>query len=171
MSCPLVDALGQLRASSSAITLSARDRAVQREKNRVRCAWRRQGHARAARRDRDHAWPTCRQRCPLSARTRARTPCTGFAADGRLHRRSSPDCDPGASCCLCDACIPPSRAGHPRDAGFFRGIDPCDEIPSRYRYPSAWRDPRRRLAGIHIHPVRRGRVPSRAGGRQGGAPA
>ena len=161
---PLADVVGRLSTPRSATNLPARDPAVQGEKNRVRCQ-RPRCHVRFVRHDRDEAWPA------FSDRTRARERREGLAAEGRLRRRSSPDRDAGASRCPCDACIAPSRAGHPGDACFFRRIDPCEEIPPSYRSRSASRDPRRWLARIHIHPVRRGCVPSRARGRQGGVPA
>ncbi len=55
------------RASRRVIRRPARDRAVQRWRNRVRCRWRRR-HARAAQRDRHNLW---RRWCPLGARTRS----------------------------------------------------------------------------------------------------
>ena len=215
MSVPLADARGRLRSSRNAINRSTRAPAVQREKNHVRCAWRRR-HARAARRDCDDARHTWRRRCPLSARPRSRDeaclprtaidrrdavtrsrddrrqtrahtstatimptcgarrvrePREGLAKDGRLRRRSSPDRDAGASRCPCDACILVARAGYRGDVRFLRRVDPCDEILPTRRHRSASRDPRRRLARIRIHPIRRGRVPARARARQGGAPA
>jgi hypothetical protein len=161
---PLADVVGRLRTPRSATNLPARDPAVQGEKNRVRCP-RPRCHVRFVRHDRDEAWPA------FSDRTRARERREGLAAEGRLRRRSSPDRDAGASRCPCDACFSTSRAGHPGHACCLRPVDPCDEIPPTRRHRSAVRDPRRWLARIRIHPIRRGRVPPRARARQGGAPA
>ena len=212
---PVADLLGCLRTPSTAINRPARDRAVQREKNRVRWAWRRH-YARAVRRDRADAWHTWRRWCLLRARTRScdqaylprtvidsgdavtrsrgdrprtrartstaiiPTPCEahsareareGLAGYSRLRRRSSLDCDAGASRGPCDACLSASGADRPGGACGLRPIHPCDKILPTPRHRSASRDPRRWLARIHIHPVRRDRVPLRARARQGGAPA
>ena len=170
MPFPLVEALGLRSASRSVITLSSRDRAVQGEKNRVRCE-RPRCHARFARHHRDEAWPAWRWGCPLSARTRVRERREGLAPDGCQHRRSSPDRDAGAARCPCDACRSTSRAGDPSDACFLHPINPNNEIPPTRRHRSASRDPRRWLARICVRPVCRGRVPSRARTCQEGVPA
>lgn len=162
MSLPLADVVGRLSTPRTAIDLPARDPAVQREKNRVRCQ-RPRCHVRFVRHNRDRAWPA------FSDRTRARERREGLPAEGRLRRRSSPDRDAGASRCPRDECL--SRAGHPGHACCLRPVDPCDEIPPTRRHRSALRDPRRWLAQIRIHPIRRGRVPPCARARQGGAPA
>jgi hypothetical protein len=157
------DVVGRLSTPRSAINLSARDPAVHREKNRVRCR-RPRCHVRFARHDRDAAW------LAVNDRTRARERRKGLAAEGRLRRRSSPDRDAGASRCPCDACVATSRVGHPGHACCLRPVASCDEIPPTRRHRSAVRDPRRWLARIRIHPIRRGRVPPCARARQGGAP-
>jgi hypothetical protein len=161
---PLADVVGRLSTLRSAINLPARDPAVQREKNRVRCQ-RPRCHVRFARHDRDEAWPA------FSDRTAARERREGLAAAGRLRPRSSPDRDAGASRCPCDACVSTSRAGHPGHACCLGPVDPCDEIRPTRRHRAAVRDPRRCLARIRHHPIRRGRVPPCARARQGGAPA
>lgn len=166
MAIPLADVF-RLRYACS---VPARDRAVQGEKNRVRCE-RPRCHARVARPDRDDARAAWRWWCPLSARTRACEPREGFAADGRLRRRSSLDCDAGASRCPRAVAVWISASGDPGDVRSRRPIDPHDEIPLTRRDRSASRDPRRWLARIRRHVVRAGRVPSRARARQGGAPA
>jgi hypothetical protein len=164
MAIPLADVFRLLCASECACSVPARDRAVHGEKNRVRCG-RPRCHVRFVRHDRDEAWPA------FSDRTRARERREGLAAEGHLRRRSSPDRDAGASRCPCDACFSMSRAGHPGHACGLRPVDPCDKIPPTRRHRSALRDPRRWLARIRIHPIRRGRVPPRARARQGGVPA
>lgn len=161
---PLADVVGRLSMPQSATHLPARDPAVQGEKNRVRCQ-RPRRHVRFVRHDRDETWPA------FSNRTRARARREGLAAEGRLRRRSSPDRDAGASRCPCDACFSTSRAGHPGHACCLRPVDPCDEIPPTRRHRAAVRDPRRWLARIRIHAIRRRGVSPRACGRQGGAPA
>jgi hypothetical protein len=168
MAIPLADGFCPPCASGCSCSVPARDRAVHGEKNRVRCG-RPRCDAPVVRRNRDEAWPAWRWWCPRIARTRARERREGLAADGRQRRRS-PDRDAGASCGSCDACISAPRAGHRDDACFLRSLDPCDEIAPSCRHRSASRDPRRWLARIRIHPVRRGGVP-RARARQGGAPA
>jgi hypothetical protein len=59
------------RSSRHVMRMPVRDRAVQREKNRVRCRWLRR-HARAVQRNCDEAWHPWRWWCPLRARTRFR---------------------------------------------------------------------------------------------------
>ena len=154
-------------ASGRSCSVPARDRAVQRGRNRVRCG-RLRRHARA-RPDRDEACPAWRWWCPLSAQTCACELREGLAANRRLHRRSSSDCDAGASRCQGAEWIPAS--GHPGDGCSFRSIDPHDKIPLTRRDRSAPRDPRRRLARVGIHPVRRGDVPSGTRRGPGGTPA
>ena len=161
---PLADVVGRLSTPRRATNLPARDPAVQGETNRVRCQ-RPRCHVRFVRHDRDEAWPA------FSDRTRPRERRERLAAEGRLRRRSSLDRDAGASCGPCDACFSTSRVGHRGHACYLRPVDPCDEISPTCRHRSAWRDPRRWLARIRIHPIRRGRVPPRARARQGGAPA
>jgi len=208
------------RMARRASRLLARDRPVQREKNRVRCGWRRR-HARPPERGCDASY-ACRQWCPFTVRTRSRhhtdllrpvidrcdtvarsqddrdrqetrgctrtairmptcgargvrEPRAGLATDDRLHRGSSLNRDAGAPRGSCGAWASASRAGDPDDARFcdtrfFRPLD-TSEISRHRGRRSAWRDPRRWLARIRIHPVRPGRVPSRARARQGGTPA
>jgi len=218
MAILLIDVGGPRCTSGRACAVPARDRAVQREKNRVRCRWLRR-HARAVQRTGDEAWHRWRWWCPVRARTRSRDhaglsrtvtdrcdavtrsdgtrsrtrvrtrlhtaivmstcgmrgapePHERFATDGRLRRRSSPDRDAGVSRCPCGAWISVSRAGgRDDDARSLRSVGTCDEILFRSRHRSDPRDPRRWPARIGIHPVRSGRVPSRARACQGGASA
>jgi hypothetical protein len=174
-------------ASRQVMSMPVRDRAVQRAKHRVRCAWRwwcpfgtrtrsggpvcvpgtmlrRSGHTVTwSRRDR---WRGHVRGCDARG---ARGPREGLVADGRTHRRSSPHRDAGPSLRACDIWFrhTPVRAC----ALSIRSSATPDEVLLMARRRSALRDPRRRRARVRIHPVRPGREPSGTGPGSGGAPA
>jgi len=98
----------------------------------------------------------------------AREPRDGLVADGRTHRRCSPDRDAGPSLCPRDIRFRNSPA---RVCAFsLHSFDTPDEVLLIARRRPALRDPRRWRSRLRIHPVRPGRVPSGARPESGGAP-